>query len=97
MAWTAVLTRPFSWWRNPPKTDYEEVLADLTAEIEETQANLVQIKARTRRASLILPFWATLAWLTWTAGCYFLGLLDRAHLHSNIWLVWWPIIVAPLM
>lgn len=92
-----MLTRPFSWWRTPPKTDYEEVLADLTAEIEETQANLVQIKARTRRASLILPFWATLAWLTWTVGCYFLGLLDRAHLHSNIWLVWWPIIVTPLM
>lgn len=103
MAWSTtalLLFSPFSWFRRPAKTDYEEVLADLAAEIEVTQTNLVQIRARTRRASLILPFWASLIWLVWTAGCYSLGMLGSGGgpVGSDAsWLVWGPVVATPVV
>lgn len=91
MALTTMLYSPLRWFRKPAKTDYEEVLADLSSEIETTSSNLVQIRARTRRASLILPFWASLVWLMWTVACYYLGLLQY-----EAWIAWWPIVAAPI-
>ena len=103
MAWSTtalLLFSPLSWFRRPAKTDYEEVLADLAAEIEVTQTNLVQIRARTRRASLILPFWASFIWLVWTAGCYWLGMLGSGGgpVGSDAsWLVWGPVVATPVV
>ncbi|PWN22445.1 hypothetical protein BCV69DRAFT_297736 [Microstroma glucosiphilum] len=93
-----LLARPFRWFRKAPKTEYEEVLADLTAEIDHVQSNLVQVQARKRRATLILPFWASILWLVWTVVMYFLGELQMSTFSSsNAWIIWGPVLLVPFL
>lgn len=93
-----LLARPFRWFRKAPKTEYEEVLADLTAEIDHVQSNLVQVQARKRRATLILPFWASTLWLVWTVMMYFLGELQMSTFSSpNAWIILGPVVLVPFL
>lgn len=93
-----VLTRPWSWLRrSAPKTDYEEVLATLSADIDHVQTNLVQIQTRKRRATIILPLWASLFWAIYTTVMYFTGWLTDSDDSGNLLVVWGPVLVAPLL
>lgn len=88
--------RPFSWLRRQPPTDYEQVLSTLQADIEHVQSNLVQIQSRKRRATIIVPLWASLLWLLWTTASWYAGYLSQAGLKSGGWWIWGPILLAPL-
>lgn len=94
-----VLTRPWAWFRSSPQTDYEEVLSSLSAQIDHVQTNLVSIQLRRRRATIILPLWASLFWAIYTVAAYFAGLLGSRRLdeEGNTLLVWGPILLAPLV
>lgn len=93
-----VFFRPWSWFRRgAPQTDYEEVLSALQEEIDHVQTNLVQIQTRKRRATIILPIWASLFWAIYTGVVYLLGWLGGAGGSGDVIVVWGPILLAPFL
>jgi hypothetical protein len=87
---------PSFWVRKRPATDYEVVLARLSADIDAAQTHLARVRQRARRASVAWTLWAAVLWLAYAGACWAMHPV-ASDARTMAALVYAPITLVPVL